>query len=183
MTAFISSSPPLTMSVSRGRSGRMMYDPYQPQHLVRRTGAARYTAHLMGHLYNLCSSFRLDRKCKSLLPRLPEQRTPWIYGSLVAMKLSNMLHRLCIEFAEVVIRHPQRSCWHALVMQNSRRVSAVLFPKQTLPVLTPSCTCAIILWMIMIDADNNPWAIFAQNRWFRIQLLYLRISTVYIYWY
>lgn len=37
MAAFISSSPPLTMSVSRGRSGRMMYDPYQPQHLVRRT--------------------------------------------------------------------------------------------------------------------------------------------------
>lgn len=96
------------MSVSRGRPGRMMNDPRRPQHLVSReqTGP-RYTTHLMGHLYNLCPSFRPDRKCKSLLPLAPNKAylDLWISSRNETVQyVALFVHG---EFVEVVIRHPQ----------------------------------------------------------------------------
>lgn len=166
MDAFISSCPPLTRSVDGAvQRARPRHDerPVRTTTLGQWTEDSRYTSHLMGHLCNLCASFRLDRKCKSPIPlcRIRRKTRPWNGFMALSLRWKRPICCTAIEWsllkAQSVIRielltfSRYAKVWRAILCTNSGYRFG-------------SCTY-VTTWVIMIDVRyNSPWLVNGRCR-------------------
>lgn len=183
MGAFISSSPPLTMSVSKERAHSVRWWTIHTNH---NTWSVE-SGDIRSIWWDICTIYvPLFVSIENVNHLYIEDRTklvPKIYGTLRAMELSNMLPCLCAEFAGAAIRHPQLVYWRSLcktVVESWR----IAFPVQTpnirtrlthvlffewlwliLPIILRPCLMVSVIITHPIIYLTNVCLIYKQKKW------------------